>query len=61
MPRTLFSLVCPDCGSTIELDGLGRARCASCRQGYLVRVGHLIVDPSSGAASASGRPSRGSS
>jgi hypothetical protein len=46
MLSTLFSLVCPDCTHPMVVDGAGRAACPGCQQAYLVRVGHLIVDPS---------------
>jgi hypothetical protein len=50
MLSPLFSLVCPDCARLMVVDGAGRAACAACHQAYLVRVGHLIVDPSPPAA-----------
>jgi hypothetical protein len=54
MLSPLFSLVCPVCARPIVVDGGGRAACAACQEAYLVRVGHLILDPSP-------RPAGGSS
>jgi DNA-directed RNA polymerase subunit RPC12/RpoP len=42
MPSGLFEVVCPRCGTELELTGLGTGQCPRCGQPYLLRVGHLI-------------------
>jgi hypothetical protein len=38
----MFSLVCPDCGGQLAVDGDATAACRSCRRQFIVRLGHLI-------------------